>query len=80
MGVSRPTFARIYETARRKIATVLVETRELKAVYGNVILDHHWFLCNHCYARFTLPKNLIKRNCPVCREKNIESVIKSTAS
>ena len=34
MGISRPTFARIYESARRKIAQALVETREIKAVYS----------------------------------------------
>ena len=29
MGISRPTFARIYEAARQKIAKALVETREI---------------------------------------------------
>ena len=30
MGVSRATFARVYESARRKIARALVETREIR--------------------------------------------------
>jgi len=36
MGVSRSTFARIYKSARIKIAHALVETREIKTVFGNV--------------------------------------------
>jgi predicted DNA-binding protein (UPF0251 family) len=35
MGVSRATFARIYERARRKMALALVEVKEIKAVYGS---------------------------------------------
>jgi predicted DNA-binding protein (UPF0251 family) len=74
MGVSRPTFARIYESARRKIAKALVEAKEIKSVFGNAWMDKNWFLCHSCNARFTIPKTLKKEECPVCSKENIESL------
>ncbi|NBC82951.1 MAG: DUF134 domain-containing protein [Bacteroidetes bacterium] len=72
MGISRPTFARIYESARRKIAAALVETKEIKAVYGNALLDKNWILCNNCHARFTIPKKMHHNACPLCTSDNLE--------
>lgn len=74
MGISRPTFARIYEKARRKIALALVETREIIAIYGNAWMDKNWFMCNNCQARFTIPTSMNDNNCPVCSSIKIESL------
>ena len=74
MGISRPTFARIYESARRKIAKALVEAKEIKIVYGNAWMDKNWFLCDDCNARFTIPKTVRKHSCPVCSNENIKSL------
>lgn len=74
MGVSRPTFARIYESARRKIARALVEAKEIKAVYGNAWLDKNWYLCNDCHARFTLLQKLTNQKCPMCKSVHIDSI------
>lgn len=74
MRVSRPTFARIYESARRKISKALVETREIKTVFGNATFDKSWHLCNHCHARFTIPKTVKNHTCPLCRSENVESI------
>lgn len=71
MGISRPTFARIYEAARRKIARALVETREIRTSFGNAWLDDSWFACNSCNARFTLPPSVHSRLCPICRSDEI---------
>lgn len=76
MGVSRPTFARIYESARRKIAKALVETLEINSVFGNVIMDKDWFLCLKCNARFNIPENMSKETCPACMSKQIELINK----
>src|SRR6056297_646536 len=46
MGVSRATFARIYENARRKVAMAMVEIKEIKAVNGNAYFENDWYLCN----------------------------------
>jgi predicted DNA-binding protein (UPF0251 family) len=76
MGVSRATFARIYERARRKIALAMVEVKEIKSVYGHAWLDKSWFVCNQCHARFTIPSTISNKNCPVCSSSNIESLAK----
>ena len=75
MGISRPTFARIYESARRKIARALVDVREIKASYGNAKLDKSWFICNECHARFTIPKTVKNDNCALCNSGNINPII-----
>ncbi len=72
MGVSRPTFARIYESARRKIATALVETKEIQSVYGNAVLDKDWYVCGNCQTRFTLPQTIASHACPFCKSEQIE--------
>lgn len=74
MGISRPTFARIYENARRKIAMALVETREIITIYGNAWMDKSWYLCNVCNARFTIPKTVKNYICPLCSSERIESL------
>jgi predicted DNA-binding protein (UPF0251 family) len=74
MGVSRATFARVYESARRKIARALVETREIRSVFGNASLDQSWFLCEDCKARFNIPDKDSGQQCPLCKSANIHSI------
>ena len=74
MGVSRATFARVYESARRKIARALVETREIRTVFGDASLDQSWFICNACQARFNIPVTHTRRQCPICKSENIQSI------
>ncbi|WP_430809419.1 MULTISPECIES: DUF134 domain-containing protein [unclassified Carboxylicivirga] len=75
MGISRATFARIYESARQKIAKSLVESCEFKTVFGNAHLDDDWYVCNACHARFNLPDDNSK-DCPICKSDAIEPIIK----
>lgn len=78
MGVSRATFARIYETARRKIAKAFVECRTIDTVYGNATLDGNWFECNACNARFTTPAEQHKNECPLCGKNQIAALNNNT--
>ena len=66
MGISRPTFARIYKCARMKIAGAFVENKEIKTVYGNAWMDKSWYICDDCNARFNIPPPEKKSFCPVC--------------
>ena len=75
MGVSRATFARIYEKARRKIAHALVETREIITISGNSFSDKNWFLCHSCHSRFTIPRKVERKDCPLCRSNKIETIL-----
>lgn len=74
MGISRATFARIYETARRKIARALVGSLEIKAVYGNAFLDKDWYSCVKCHARFNIPPTHDKQQCPICASDELETL------
>lgn len=76
MGISRATFARIYEEARKKIASALVETREIKSVFGNAELDETWRICGSCHARFNIPANMKTLHCPICKSENTHNIKK----
>lgn len=71
MGVSRATFARIYEKARRKIAEAFVENKEIKAVFGNALFIQNFYKCTHCKAVFNNPENNNSVICPVCKSLEI---------
>lgn len=74
MGVSRATFARVYESARRKIALALVEAREIRSVFGNAQLDKSWYECSSCNARFSMPETLQYQECPICKNEDINPI------
>lgn len=74
MGISRPTFARIYESARQKIARALVEVREVRSVYGNVSMKDNWLKCRDCYNLFTIPEPQNNLACPICKSSEIETI------
>ena len=78
MGVSRATFARVYESARRKIASALVETREIRSVFGNAALDESWHVCGDCHARFNIPATLDTLQCPLCKSDNTHPIKEQT--
>lgn len=71
MDVSRATFARIYESARRKIAKAFVKSKEIRTVFGNAKLDGEWYVCDNCNARFTVPEEMHKDSCPMCRSEKV---------
>lgn len=48
MGLSRPTFQRILYSARRKIATALVEGRTIIIEGGNYVMNNRVFECVEC--------------------------------
>jgi uncharacterized protein len=69
MNISRPTFTRIYESARRKIAKAFVEGGCIHFEGGNAIVGQQWYKCNHCKITFTLNEN--NKECPICHSKEI---------
>lgn len=72
MGISRPTFTRIYSKALRKIATAIVEGRPFEFVGGAGYFDSHWHRCQGCGGYFSYPVKPQKpRACPVCGSGDI---------
>lgn len=80
MDVSRPTFARIYESARRKIADALVNVKEIKTVFGNAEFNADWYNCPSCHARFTIPVTAQDGVCPICSSNTIQHINKENFS
>jgi predicted DNA-binding protein (UPF0251 family) len=68
MNISRPTLTRIYERARKKIATAIVESKNISFKGGNIYYDENWFFCTQCEISFNSIEN--KNSCPFCKKGN----------
>lgn len=68
MGVSRPTFARIVEASRRKVAQALVHGRALRIGGGPVaFIGVRQFRCDECRHEWSLPFGTGRPpGCPAC--------------
>jgi predicted DNA-binding protein (UPF0251 family) len=67
MGVSRPTFTRIYASALQKISSAFVEGRQIFIEGGKVYFDSDWYRCSNCRCYFNNPeKPLVITSCPLC--------------
>ena len=73
MDVSRPTLTRIYEEARKKVATSFVEGRDLLFRGGDVYFDKNWYKCNSCQASFSDYSDKTT-NCPICNSDDLISL------
>jgi uncharacterized protein len=73
MEVSRQTFGRIIESARRKLAEALVKGRALKIEGGEIEPGPtRSFECGECKHSWDLPFGTGRpQNCPACRGENI---------
>jgi predicted DNA-binding protein (UPF0251 family) len=73
MEISRPTFGRIVETARRKVAEALVEGKALRIEGGNFVMaDMRTFRCSDCSHTWQVPFGAGRpAECPSCHSRNI---------
>ncbi len=73
MNVSRPTFSRIYESARRKVARAFVEGQILMFEGGKVYFDSSWFFCDDCGVWFnSFDEHAHNLSCPLCKSGVVE--------
>lgn len=73
MGISRPTFTRIYESARRKVAQAFVQGKPIVFEGGKVYFDSEWYYCNSCGCWFNHPaKDMEVTYCALCGAADIE--------
>jgi len=73
MNVSRQTFGRIIETARRKVAQALVEGRPLRIEGGPVeVMPMRRFQCDACQHVWEVPQGTGRPEaCPACQSPAI---------
>ena len=69
MEVSRPTFTRVYEKARKSMAQSLVEGKALLIEGGNYYTTKCWYKCRHC-KKVNVSVDAIS-NCPSCQSNRI---------
>ncbi len=73
MQISRSTLTRIYERARVKFATALVEGSMLLIEGGEIQFSNHIYHCNHCHKEIHSLEAAISQ-CPQCNSTQIESL------
>lgn len=73
MQVSRPTFTRIYGSAKEKIAKAFVEGRQIVVEGGKIDIesDKEWYTCLRCNSRFNIPDDM-PQECPLCNNREIQ--------
>ncbi len=71
MGISRPTFTRIIEKARKKLVEFIVKGKFLKIDGGNIHFMQNIIRCNSCGQMFiiNIDKNFDK--CPICGSEDL---------
>ncbi len=76
MHISRPTFHRILESARRKLADALTNGKAIQIEGGNFGLPQSRFKCNNDGHEWNVPFETLARrlplSCPACSSANIQ--------
>lgn len=72
MDISRPTFTRIYENARKKVAEAFVEGKALIIEGGNFRSDEGWYRCRRC--RHVIKSRETVTECDSCHSDQIKQL------
>lgn len=76
MAISRPTFSRLIEKARHKIALAIIDGMELVVEGGNVEFANTMRRCMDCGDEHISPYNEKINDCPECGSENVEDIAK----
>ena len=71
MEISRPTFSRLIEKARKKIADFIISGKVLNIDGGNIHFRNNIIRCKDCGQMFRISFNEKIMECPACHSKNI---------
>jgi len=66
MGISRPTFSRLIDQARHKLAVFLVEGRHLRIEGGDIHFQRNMIRCQGCGHLFNTSLDADMEECPRC--------------
>lgn len=77
MGISRPTFTRVYNRALKKIARAFVECLAIEIEGGNVEFEKQWFKCKKCFKLIEGLENHIRcANCNAFGDNELQEFSK----
>lgn len=71
MEISRPTFTRLIEKARRKIADFIINGKALSIEGGNIHFRNNIIMCQSCRHMFKTKFNVEITECPSCHSTNL---------
>lgn len=71
MEISRSTFTRLIEKARKKIADLIIHGKVLTIDGGNIHFRNNIIRCYDCGHMFNINIKTSFTECPVCHSKNI---------
>ena len=74
MKISRPTFTRLIDRARQKVAAVLIDGKEIVIEGGNIDLQNTIYQCHDCGDIQESPIKQQNENCPDCGSENVEDL------
>ena len=80
MGVSRATFGRIVQKARKTVADALINGKAINIEGGNykVIMEARIFECRKCDKKWEEPQGTGRPNsCPKCSDEDIYRLVES---
>lgn len=69
MDISRPTFTRLYDKARKTIAKAFVEGKAIIIEGGDYITEEYWYKCRDCQD--TTVSDKPEHNCSNCDSEDI---------
>lgn len=72
MDISRPTFTRLYDKARKNIAKAFVEGKAIIIQGGTFVTDDYWYRCPKCHETMVTMKPT--KNCKKCDSDSIEQL------
>ena len=73
MGISQPTFHRIINSARKKMAESLIEGKQIEINNENFNAENRIYICKSCGFQWNNPKKEYKF-CPDCKSENIKII------
>jgi predicted DNA-binding protein (UPF0251 family) len=74
MAISRPTFTRLIETARHKLAQALIDGKELIITGGNIDFERTLHKCEECGDTHRTPLSKELMECPQCGSSQISDL------
>ncbi|MFO7369403.1 MAG: DUF134 domain-containing protein [Bacteroidales bacterium] len=76
MNISRPTFTRLYDKARKSVAKAFVEGKAIMIQGGNYITEDYWYKCQDCLETIAALKPI--RQCRNCDSEKITPLNKES--